>query len=481
MSFLKSHVPPILGVASVMFMLVFSFSHLTTKPRMGVDESMTMEVAHTFLEFGKFTVSTAPGVFVERAYTVAATGYPVTLPLALTYKIFGFGLAVTRVYMIVWILILFFSIWWIGNIYFSPFAAASAVALVATFATFYDLGRTATGELPGFVFFLWGAHMWAQALEKRSSQFFLFSGALLGLALATKPSLYIALIPAMLLVFLWEHKRFSFSSAVTFAAGAAVPMLLWVLSVFPQPWLLATWKDAYGFLRNPFGRPLLANFRGNIPLLVSSSTTLYFFLLAVAVLAAYRMKWRKGATTPSLVRILLLYALFGFFYFMRSPGWIRYLFGTELALLFLLPAALEILGDRFQKGAGGWTIGLLVMVQIVQLFWFSRILSSDGPQVISSYINQELAQQGGAVGVMNNKQVAALVPTARRYQQFQWTGTPLVGTNPLALDTEHLPRLILVAENDKPVFIDPYENVFTTHYALKRTFFTNQYLFERVR
>ncbi len=468
------------------FMFAYSFPTLTTKPRFGVDESMTLEVAHNIQREGVFNVSVAPGEYAKRPYTIAATGYAVTVPLASVFSVWGFGLLEARLYMIAWMLLFLFSVFWIVWNVFGRAAAVAALFLIVTFATFYDIGRTAMGELPGLVFFLWGAYLLAHRLRLS------LAGILFGLAAATKPSLYMAAIPLLAVFFFLRRSSLPWRSMIQIAAGLAPPLLLWVLSVFPEPFSVVAWREALAFLQNPFGRPLLSNVIGNARALVTSTTLIYFYGVAALVAIMYR---RERHTMPNLARdfslLVLVYSTLGFLYFLRSPGWFRYLFAVEILLLVLfypaLQSAVAWARIRFSRlhllpaGAPLALAAIFILVQGVHLFLFSTILSSDAPQVIGVYLNRELARQGGAVGIINNKQVAALVPAEARYQQFHWTGTLMVGTNPLALPEDKLPRLLFVADKDGPVFVEPYKDVFLKHYRPKQVFFGEQFIFERVR
>lgn len=470
---------------AVGFMLVYSFSALTTKPKFGVDESMTVDVAHNILRYGVFNISTAPGEFPPRPYTIVATGYAVTVPLAGVFSVWGFGLPQARIYMMVWMFVFLGSVCWIFWNLFGRTAAVAALFFIVTFATFYDIGRTAMGELPGLVFFMWGAYVLAYRMR------WFLSGILLGLATATKPSLYLAVIPVLGVYTYLRRREFTVRPVLHLVAGVSVPILAWVFTVFPHPFSVGAWREATAFLQNPFGRPILANVMGNMHTLVTSTTLAYFYGIAVLVVWLYRHeRYSMPSARREFMSLSLLLAMFGFIYFLRSPGWFRYLFASELLLLVLLYPALESLVvrarethtfARFPSFTHIILAVLFVALQIVQLFFFSRILSSSAPQVVSAYINSDVVTKGGTVGIINNKQVAALIPAEYRYQQFQWTGTPLVGTNPLALGEERLPRLLFVAEKDGPVFVEPYKDTFAAHYALKQIFFKDQYLFERVR
>ena len=128
----------------------------TATPKYWWDESFTIEIARTILETGKIDVTVAPNTPSHSALTVNANGFPLSLPLAGFFHLFGIGLFQARIYMIIWILatvtLLFF---FLRDLFGAPLAL-SGTLLVATFASFYANGRTATGDIQGFFFLITG-------------------------------------------------------------------------------------------------------------------------------------------------------------------------------------------------------------------------------------------------------------------------------------------------------------------------------------
>ena len=91
-------------LGAFLFTVIFSVWHLTTAPRLWLDEAKNIELAESFATAGKLDIEIAPGIFTGAPHLLQSTGYPATLPLALFFKIFGFGLAQARIYMLLWIL-----------------------------------------------------------------------------------------------------------------------------------------------------------------------------------------------------------------------------------------------------------------------------------------------------------------------------------------------------------------------------------------
>src|SRR3989338_336350 len=184
-----------------LFMLIFSVRTLTTAPRLWIDEAKNIEIAQSFNTEGKFDMQVAPGQFTNVPYLIQSTGYPVTGSLAVFFRIFGFGLVQARVFMLLWMIATVLVLYRFLKHLFGERAAVLAVLLVVTFASFYDNGRAMMGEIPGFFFLISGLYFWfcRESLPK--------AGLLLALAVVTTPSVYLLIIPALVLALVFRTGR----------------------------------------------------------------------------------------------------------------------------------------------------------------------------------------------------------------------------------------------------------------------------------
>src|SRR3989338_7126076 len=160
LSFLKNYFYEIIFYALLIWVAGYSLANLTTKPRLWYDEGVNIEIAGNLARFGMLDMQIAPGVFSELAYTFQATGYPVTVPLAAFFKLFGFGATQARLYMLLWILAALMSIFFVLKRLMGEKDALCVLSLIATFASFFDNGRAVIGEIPGFVFVVWALYFW---------------------------------------------------------------------------------------------------------------------------------------------------------------------------------------------------------------------------------------------------------------------------------------------------------------------------------
>ena len=250
--------------------LALSFSTLTTKPQIWVDEAKSIELARNFMDFGKLNIQTAPGEFTGFPEILQSTGYPVTVPLAVFFKIFGYGLVQARIYMLVWMLAALSAVFMLGRRLFGDFSAIFAVLLIASFASFYDSGRTVVGEIPGFVFLLSGLYFW---LDRNN---YFFSGLFFGLSIVSKPSVFTWIIPTIVLILLFERKDFLKKIFLT-GFGMVPAALGWILLVLGNPFIKASWINILNFYRNPYQSVSLSeNVISNLSRVLQSTTLIYF-------------------------------------------------------------------------------------------------------------------------------------------------------------------------------------------------------------
>src|SRR5206468_2314742 len=149
-----------------------------------------------------------------------STGYPVTVPLALLFKIFGYHFTLARLYMLAWLTAAVLAAFLIARKFFDRYLAVFSLLLITTFASFYGSGRTVVGDIPGFLFFLGGLSAWLRYKNRY------LAGLLWGVAVVAKPSLFGLIIPAITLVLLLEPRQF-FKNISQVAIGMLPAGLVW--------------------------------------------------------------------------------------------------------------------------------------------------------------------------------------------------------------------------------------------------------------
>jgi len=457
----------LLCVAALIWVLVFSGQTLTTKPRLWFDESINIELARNFSLFGKLDISVSPGNFSGQQALLQNTGYPVTLPLALFFKIFGFGLVQARVYMLIWLAAALLMVIWLVRKIFGERYAAWSLLLIATFAPFYANGRCVMGEIPGF-FFLILAVYWLWYRGGQGGGIFL-GGIFLGLAAAAKPSIYLLALPVVALVILW-HRQEWLKRCLAIFSGAALPILAWLVIAMPNLFLVSEWAKLAAFYKKPFGEISAGdNIMANLAIFWHHSTIIYFgALLAVMALAIFMRKDFFKQHKNFLI-FTLAYCVLAFFYFLRSPGWLRYLIAGQLLLFLIIPYAwanildkINFKKERLRKFLFSLILLSLTGLQLWHLLYRADLFTSNLSQTVLEFIKTQ--PENKTVGIINSPAIACLIDPARKIQILKMLGLPVLGVNPLALKAEQLPDIIIAGREEEE--FKKYENIVREKYQL---------------
>lgn len=437
--------PSIFVFCIILIVVIVSIQYLTTFPRIFYDEASAIEVARNFQLFGILDVLTAPGQFSGFPYITGSSGFPVTLPLAAFFKIFGFGFAQARIYALLWLLIFLIIAWFFTKNFWNASYATAAIALIAGFASFHDSGRRVMGDIPGFALLLLALLL----LLKKEKRF--LAGIFFGLAVAAKPSVYLFIIPALILTYVIADWRRSFRNLIAIGVGAAGPIIFWIILQFPHPLALNTWQNVINFYQNAFGSSYSAraSILNNIKNFVSETTLIYFMLLTIPTVAALKTKFAKK---DLLVLFVAMYGILDLLYFLKSPGRIRYLLPLELFILFLLPGTVTWLIQKMQSRLTLfrkfpfrylWLVAIsgLSVLHLIQFIFFSNVIYKNTSHLEALKF---LAQyQTEMIGVLNSPHIAAFLPPERKMHYIRETDQIIFGYNPLDLPREKLPELLV--------------------------------------
>jgi len=433
---------------AILLAVIISFPTLTTKPHLWADEAKSIELARNFLDYGKLEIQTAPGEFTGFPQILQSTGYPVTIPLAFVFKFFGFGLMQARIYMLFWMALFLIASFVFLRRLFGDWEAVSALFLIVSFASFYDSGRTVVGEIPGMVFLILGLYFW---LFKNS---YYWSGFWMGLSVVTKPSVFGLIIPAITLLFLLERETGFFKNIFKIGLGMIPPAVIWILLVLSNPFSAGAWLNIIDFYKNPYsGNPVWQNIINNFLNIPYSTTLIYFGLLFLAII--FVKQFIDNKRVKSFYNFAIIYSLFAFAYYLRSPGWLRYILIAELLILFSLPSAISFLVSRikilipklklFSESLSVGLIFALIIIQFVHFFTSAQIFYSDQAIRVSEFLNREFSDK--TIGVINSLDVSVLLKTDKRFQTVEMAGIPVMGKNPLLIKA--LPEIIVFGRNEK--------------------------------
>lgn len=461
--FLKKYRTEVILCLIFFAVIAFSLPILTTKPRLWHDEGINIEFAKNFLDFGKLDVKVAPEEFSGLTRFFQASGYPLTLPLSLFFKIFGFSPAAARVYMLGWMMLALLTVFVFTKKLAGRKSALIAVALIASFASFHDSGRAVMGEIPGFVFLLWALYFFFW----RSAYF--LSGIFWGLAIAAKTSVYMSILPAILVLLTLEKENFWKNSLKVFW-GMLPLFLLRILFVMPNLFSLVAWKEVIRIFQNPFGGTVsqTGSFLNNLFNLPKSYTILYFSFLIAVIIWEYFKGIKKDPVYKKNFSFVIVYIFFAFLYYLKSPGWLRYLIAADLLIFILLAVALRnLLSESLKKKfIFNFIIFGLIGFQIFHLFTGAKIFYSDSEEAVINLVNTEF--NGKTIGVFNVPEIGAFVPADRKYQTYRMMGVPFIGKNPIFYDPAPEVFIIRASEEESGMSVEE-KNIFAGKYQFLKT------------
>ncbi len=446
---MKRFALPVIWLIVCVFSLYSPLGDITATPKFWRDEAITFEVARSLAEAGVADVFVAPNMPNGLPYLTHATGFAVTYPLALLFKIFGVSVFLARVYMIAWLFVAVTAVYFFLKKIFHENTAFVGTVFVATFSSLYANGRTLTGEIPGFVFLLIGLYL----LYGRKKLF--FAGVLMALAATTKPSIYLLIFPAVFVELLIRSRREMFKKLITFGLGALPVFFLWIYIILPKPLRIESWRGMIDLYRSPFHDPSVISQGASLFL---HPTIIYFALITLIIIFASRRGLLSAG--EGVVRFSPLYGVAAFIYFLRSPGWLRFLVAYEILALMLVAAA--IIGMT-AKNRWALTVFVLaiVLVQGFVYFFRSHIPSGTASLEIGQFLNKELLTNNDfTIGFLYLPTIAPLVPSGRRYQVGEIGGSLEYGKNPLGLPSEKLPTFVVSYNNE----YGKYKNILEEYY-----------------
>ncbi len=458
----------ILAVALVLSLSspFFAFSRagivdaLIGTPKYWFDEGFVVEAARNLMELGRLDIVVEPGTVSGTPYFVSGGGFPVSVPLAGVFTLFGAGVLEARIVAILWLLGALAGVFVLWRRMFGPHAAFWGMLLLATFAPLYANGKTITGEIPGFLFLVFSLYL----IYYR--KYYAWGGVFAALALATKPSIYLLIVPAFAFEFLLFERPF-WRHAFRTAAGALPVVLLWLFIMFPNPLSPTYWQGALAIYTDHYPLPsLLSKLPHTWTSFLSGSTVLYLTALIAVFIGA--LFWKRVAFTLNEQRILWFIAFYGIvdiIYFLLSPGWFRYLLPLQLFLLLLLYPVLHALGGHPRKVALAPTVFLLALLQAVVFINFSDIKSGLDTPRLADEINRRLGEDPAAtVGIINAIQASSLVSADRKFLTVDCGGGCRFGTHPLSVSPERLPTYLVVGRGDQNE-LEPFRHVLDAYYA----------------
>ena len=282
----------------------------------------------------------------------------------------------------------------------------------------------------------------------------------MGLAIVTKPSVYLMILPAAIIALIFMRRRF-FSGIFSLAVGLAPAALAWVFLNVPNFLSPEPWLKILNFYKNPYAPLLISdNIAANFAGLFQNTTLIYFFGLSAIIIGAFLMKKDFFKRHQSLYIFFAVYGILALVYFFKSPGWLRYLMAVQLLTFIILgPAIKEILSsfnfkilrlankDNLLAAA----VLFLAVFQTWHLLNGADLFYSDTYGRVAKFV--EAQAKGKTVGIYNALTIASLIQTDKKFQMIDFmSGLPILGRDFLAADKNQWPDIV-VASPKEPLFM----------------------------
>lgn len=327
----------LVGFALVVF---FSSYHLFESPETWMDEGLIIQSAQGLLHTGKAALPVAPGVF-EPAWYIT-TGFPLTLPLAGAFMVFGVSLEVARLVMLIFLLSLYGALWFYARKSIGGILGWFGFFLLVFFGPLYGNGRNALGEIPGLLFILLALMPLLRAGELTRTRA-LSTGLCAGLAVAAKP-IFILFLPALLLALLLRWNELELRKVFLWGVvGVIAPLVIWASLQFDQ----ATFSQVLSVYSNPHDVNIGNAIVSNAKRFFTEMQPLYFFGALIMWTVSYGMRRFRRETVSLTEEVLLFFSVLICIAYLRTMGYYRYFFPAQIFTLLYLPQSLwYLVGQR---------------------------------------------------------------------------------------------------------------------------------------
>lgn len=430
---------------------------LETSPGFWFDEGIIAGLGRSLVYDGVYGTKIAPGEFYTPNFWIT-TSYTVTLPIALSLKLFGLGIWQARLIPLLYFLGFIAVAYRVTLRLFGFKYAIWATLLLATFLPLYGNGRAVLGETPGIFWLLCGVLLYTQFESRKKSSLLFFSSFCWGLAVATKP-FYALLVPGYIFILYSAYKSYGITikQSVYALIYFAMPLLVWFYFAMGLAALIDL-RGTFSYFLNSYAadefQPAILQ---NLRRFFTEATPIHFFIASVTVFIVLLSKKRRELSVSKAIIALFIFIALGFLWYLKTPGWYRYFFSIHLIALLLFPRALYILLPRLAPLA----LSALVGVQVIYLFSHYNRFYSNEPTEVKNYLGERM-DDTTVVFVASRPEIAFLLERGRIYQRVFISSRLAVGRD-IVLQKE---ADYIVAGRDDGRFIGEHQEVLSRAYSI---------------
>ncbi len=331
----KQHIPLIICAVIVLFLSTYK---LTESPPIWMDEGIISQVSRNVAESGKYAIQVEPQHFVSAGFV--STSYTTTLPVALSFKLFGTGLLQARSVMVFFLIGIFLALYYFAVQQFSEKRLVFlTMLLMATFAPLYGDGKNVLGEIPGLLFFILGLiQVHKISIGQKSLQQFILTGLFFGLFIVTKP-VFIVACPAFLVMAILLRKQGGWKEWGSSVVAFLLPLIIWIFVQFSGD----TVSNILSIYANPHSTDVALSVKENIKRFFTEPQPMYFFVSWVLWFASIIVRRVKKVSVGVVEWGAFTFSFFVTLAYLRTIGYYRYFFPAQLFSLFYLAQSIIIL------------------------------------------------------------------------------------------------------------------------------------------
>lgn len=446
------HVLVAVGFVLAVFL---SFYRLTESPPTWMDEGIIIDSARSLAEVGKAGLQVAPAVYESAA--VVTTSFPLTLPLAAVFKMFGVGLLQARIVMTMYLILFFVLVWAVQTRVSEKKWWSIAFLLLVTFPPIYGNGKNVLGEIPGMVFLLAFIYM-LYLIEKKTREkspislwWYAALGLLFGLCIVTKPT-YIICLPALLIAILIKRKSLYRKGWLIVAFGILAAVAVWFLIQFGSGEI----HDVLRLYSNPGQSYFWPTFLENTRVIFSNAQALLCILLVLVWLGAVFIRAKRKDHISSAEIFALVYSILVMVSFLRIRPYFRYFLPAQiLGLIYLMPnlhtvfesLPKKIAGQAFYRNIVLLAALLLLIGQVYSLFftsWVSKYYNSVQTKELEEYFGKN---SGYDYFLYQTPELATFIKSGNFYQYYEVAPKMFVGSSSLQFLEKGMINRLVVHDN----------------------------------
>lgn len=479
MKFFKSKLDIFLTVILFIIVIFLSTYKLTESPPTWMDEGIIIQTARSILSIGHPAIPIAPNTYESSG--MITTSYPVTLPIAFVFKLFGIGLFQARLVMVIYLLLFFIFSFFILKRFISSEKYIISFIFILSFAPIYGHGKNVLGEVPGMLFFIvLLLILYFHSVSNKSKWLPVLAGLSSGLFVVTKP-IFILLIPAMFVAFIinkyWlRDDYFLFldrKSFLKFSVALMVPIILWFIIQFSGDSLISI----LSLYANPYKVNLFPTILNNIKILFSNAQPIYFSFLFFIWLITFVIRLYRRSSIHFAESISFIFSFLVFLAFFRTFGYYRYFFPAQImALIYFIPnldflfSIKSFIPFNLKTVIKSMIIISIYLLQFYGLFftsWVAHSYQSTKTGDMSLYFSKIHSNN---IFLYQAPEVATFLPIESFYQFFFTAPEIAIGRKSLIMLTSGIPDIVItnsdILSKNKEIFLKYPKKIEIDRYSI---------------